>query len=706
MGLIDKLTGYLSLQPNRLASLVKGEVTLVDSAGNEAGIDVQYDVNVDQTSLNGNYLIGKPAGATNEDFVTTYTSANTITFSVYPVGIVGFVDEDIEFVRQIATSGSVTATYSRDDTAMSIAGDVLTVTGASFAATDTFIVATNVPRTGDINMDLTSVSGNYLIGKAAGATNADFTTVDGGATNDIDFSNYPLGITGFTADDIEFVRQINTGGDVVATYSRDDATMVIIGDTLSITGAVFAGTDTYVVGTNVPRATTFPDLEFSTNYIGKLTGGNGDFDISRTAATQLTVDTFPTGVSAFVAGDIGLVREVTVGGVWVADYTPFNSTITMAGAVITVAEAAFTAGSTFLVYTTVARPGGSSAGSAGGGATTYSNAFGDFVATINNGTKTITITALPFTLEAMHVVAGRSIKKIDTSDVVTDVALTDVAVAGGIITLADEVSNFVTGDVVVVTLGGPDKWYDSALDNALTNTQNPDYGHYTDVEHLVDEEDLGIDATALLSAAPTLVLEVTGAAYTPEDVAEGYTIYNDDDNANATVDVDSSGLEGSYVGDGGAGWDSQAGPAAADPTMISHSALSGANAWGAGEMACIPEVKRFEFSAESYPYLAVQTLLVAGDAINSVYVKIYGTLDSAADTTDDTGWINQSLEIFGNVDGIWADGIGDAAAAYQGDTYVIDQPSTFLKYMIKVVGEFTTAGQQFNYADVWIKKSY
>ena len=58
MGLIDKLTGYLSLQPNRLASLVKGEVTLVDSAGNEAGIDIQYDVNVDQTSLNGNYLIG------------------------------------------------------------------------------------------------------------------------------------------------------------------------------------------------------------------------------------------------------------------------------------------------------------------------------------------------------------------------------------------------------------------------------------------------------------------------------------------------------------------------------------------------------------------------------------------------------------------------------------------------------------------------
>jgi len=56
---------------------------------------------------------------------------------------------------------------------------VITVTGASFGGTDTFVVYTNIPRdlvvsiSGDINVDATNIAGGTLIGKSAGG---DFTS--------------------------------------------------------------------------------------------------------------------------------------------------------------------------------------------------------------------------------------------------------------------------------------------------------------------------------------------------------------------------------------------------------------------------------------------------------------------------------------------------------------------------------------------------
>jgi hypothetical protein len=135
----------------------------------------------------------------------------------------------------------------------------------------------------------------------------------------------------------------------------------------------------------------------------------------------------------------------------------------------------------------IASSGG--AGGAGGGSIVYTNAAGDFTATPGDGDKTITIAGLPFTLEAIHVVGG-SIKRIDTNDEVTNVKLTDVAVSSGVITLSDE-DNFALTDTLYVTLIGPDKWYDRNLDNAKTNTQNPDYEHYTNPQTLVSASDVG-----------------------------------------------------------------------------------------------------------------------------------------------------------------------------------------------------------------------
>lgn len=119
-------------------------------------------------------------------------------------------------------------------------------------------------------------------------------------------------------------------------------------------------------------------------------------------------------------------------------------------------------------------------GGAGGGSIVYTNLAGDFVATPNNGTKTITITQLPFVLTAAHVAAG-SIKKINVSGLVTPVPVTSITVTGGVITLADA-DNFASTDTLIVTLIGPDKAYDNSLDSGIQSVLNPEYAHYTSPE--------------------------------------------------------------------------------------------------------------------------------------------------------------------------------------------------------------------------------
>ena len=115
------------------------------------GLDVNIiggaDLDVELSSASNSSIsyIGKASG-TNADFAVAYTAAATITLSSLPTGVTAFTADDITTVVQIATDGSVTATYSRDDVAFTMAGNVLTVTGAAFVATDTFIVYTNVAR--------------------------------------------------------------------------------------------------------------------------------------------------------------------------------------------------------------------------------------------------------------------------------------------------------------------------------------------------------------------------------------------------------------------------------------------------------------------------------------------------------------------------------------------------------------------------------
>ena len=122
------------------------------AVGSNAALAILLQIYVDDQSggaiaIGGTVLIGKSVGATEEDFVVTRTAATQLTFSVYPIGITAITDDaDIEAVRQINAAGTVVQTYTRDDVAMDITANVLTITGAVFAADDTFVVYTNIPH--------------------------------------------------------------------------------------------------------------------------------------------------------------------------------------------------------------------------------------------------------------------------------------------------------------------------------------------------------------------------------------------------------------------------------------------------------------------------------------------------------------------------------------------------------------------------------
>jgi len=103
------------------------------------------DLNVDINSVDTGGLIGMKTGQ-NGDFDVAYTAATQITVSNLPFYVASLYNEDIVSITQIDINGTVLATYTRDDAQMAIAANVITVTGASFGATDTFIVYTNIPR--------------------------------------------------------------------------------------------------------------------------------------------------------------------------------------------------------------------------------------------------------------------------------------------------------------------------------------------------------------------------------------------------------------------------------------------------------------------------------------------------------------------------------------------------------------------------------
>ena len=120
------------------------------------------EVNVDNNTVSTSGIVGKASG-TNADFITAYASGTTVTCSTLPSDVTSIKADDIVSIMQIATDGSVTGTYTRDDIVIVAAGTdptTLTVTGAiTFTGTDSFVIYTNIPQTRGDKVDLIEVLG-------------------------------------------------------------------------------------------------------------------------------------------------------------------------------------------------------------------------------------------------------------------------------------------------------------------------------------------------------------------------------------------------------------------------------------------------------------------------------------------------------------------------------------------------------------------
>ena len=232
-----------------------------------------------------------------------------------------------------------------------------------------------------------------------------------------------------------------------------------------------------------------------------------------------------------------------------------------------------------------------------------------------------------------------------------------------------------------MTLIGPDKWYDLALDNAKVLVQNPQYAHYTDVETAVSESawpgltattaDAGTDATHITDTTDTPFLEATIATVI------GYKVY--------------SIIEGTY----GNVLD-----------FISTSEIhttGGTVADWSSDTYKMPVAKTWVIPMDSYNLLTMHYRLTA-DTNTTYIMKVFGTLDSSAVVDVETNWVDLTNDIFGATT-VEADGIAAGDTVVTEGLKVLDTPSPMLKYMIKIVAEGNLAAATASSATVFIRKS-
>lgn len=149
IGTRDKLLQYFQLK--QVIDSTTGEFTNavpiigeVDSATLTAAIEA---VETAVEKLEGGYsvVIGKPSGGT---FVTAYSTSTKIVCTGMPTIHPVLLSEDIEKIMVVHLDNTTTL-YLREDYAMIVDGTgaptfVLSVTDATFVATDTFVIYTNV----------------------------------------------------------------------------------------------------------------------------------------------------------------------------------------------------------------------------------------------------------------------------------------------------------------------------------------------------------------------------------------------------------------------------------------------------------------------------------------------------------------------------------------------------------------------------------
>jgi len=219
-----------------------------------ADFDGDINVNVESNSVNTGGLVGKPSG-TNGDFTTAYAAATQFTCSSLPTGTSSITNKDIVSVAQINSSGVVVKTFFRDDETITCSGTdptTVTVAGATFGATDSFVVYTNIERIQD-KINVSQIGGDDV----AAANTARTTATKVLATQPIDASGNVLGMTAAntartTSTLVTPVQLVDAGGKVgdnVAVYGEiyasphDFTATYTSSTTVTITGASFTVDD-------------------------------------------------------------------------------------------------------------------------------------------------------------------------------------------------------------------------------------------------------------------------------------------------------------------------------------------------------------------------------------------------------------------------------------------------------------------------------
>lgn len=223
-------------------------VRVVGSSGS-----TQLDVNA--ASVESSALIGKASG-TNADFTTAYASGTTITVSGLPAYVSSLTANDLVSIEQYTSAGVQVERYTRDDAAITMSGSTITVAGASFGATDVFVVYTNIPR---------KITDNMTVPVAEYISPTDFTVTYTSAST-VTLTGLPFTLS--TAAQIVYVKVRNSSTNVTKTYingannyafahSSGVVTAYLSGSATSI----FTSNDMYEMGINGPKKTYDSSLD-------------------------------------------------------------------------------------------------------------------------------------------------------------------------------------------------------------------------------------------------------------------------------------------------------------------------------------------------------------------------------------------------------------------------------------------------------------
>lgn len=154
-----------------------------------------------EVSVHAYDVLGYVGKTSSGDFTTAYASATAITVGTLPDSST-LTAEDVLTVVQFDSSGNVVAIFDRNSNAMTMVGSDLTITGATFSATDTFAIYTNIRATSatSSSVEVTNGAGALAVNIQDGGNSitvdGTVTVQDGGSSISIDDNGGSITVDG------------------------------------------------------------------------------------------------------------------------------------------------------------------------------------------------------------------------------------------------------------------------------------------------------------------------------------------------------------------------------------------------------------------------------------------------------------------------------------------------------------------------------